>query len=156
MMMMKLHRLAWKPVLVGCVLGLLLLAPCQALQGQDASTAIRKVLAGQATAWNRGDLAEFMSGYKNSPDTTFIGKSVQQGWQNVLERYQKSFPNKEAMGTLDFSDIAVRMLGTDHAVVTGKFHLARTAAGGGDASGVYSLVFEKETDGWKIILDHTN
>jgi ketosteroid isomerase-like protein len=59
------------------------------------------------------------------------------------------------MGTLDFSDLTVKMLGRNYAVVTGKFHLARTAAGGGDASGVFSLIFEREPEGWRIILDHT-
>jgi ketosteroid isomerase-like protein len=40
--------------------------------------------------------------------------------------------------------------------VTGSYHLTRTAAGGGDASGIYSLVFRKTAGGWKIVLDHTN
>jgi ketosteroid isomerase-like protein len=60
------------------------------------------------------------------------------------------------MGHLDFSDLDVRMLGLEHAVVTGRFHLTRSAAGGGDASGVFSLVFEKKASEWKIILDHTS
>jgi ketosteroid isomerase-like protein len=48
------------------------------------------------------------------------------------------------------------MLGSDHAVVTGHFHLTRTQAGGGDASGIFSLVFEKKAGNWKVILDHTS
>jgi ketosteroid isomerase-like protein len=47
-------------------------------------------------------------------------------------------------------------LGANYAVVTGKFHLARTVAGGGDAQGIFSLVWEKTAEGWKIILDHTS
>jgi ketosteroid isomerase-like protein len=47
------------------------------------------------------------------------------------------------------------MLGPDHAVVVGKFHLTRNAAGGGDASGIYSLILEREPEGWRIIVDHT-
>jgi ketosteroid isomerase-like protein len=66
------------------------------------------------------------------------------------------------MGKLDFSELAVRMLGKDYAVVTGKYHLARTEGGGGEASGVFSLIFEREgkgerePDAWRIILDHTS
>jgi ketosteroid isomerase-like protein len=41
-------------------------------------------------------------------------------------------------------------------VVTGRFHLARSASAGGDAQGIFSLVFEKTSTGWKIILDHTS
>jgi ketosteroid isomerase-like protein len=97
-----------------------------------------------------------MRGYKDSPETTFIGKTVRHGWQQVLERYKTSYSTKEAMGTLEFSNLNIRMLGTEYAVATGQYHLTRTAAGGGDASGVFSLVLEKSAEGWKIILDHTS
>jgi uncharacterized protein (TIGR02246 family) len=151
---MKLAR-RWKGLLCGGVLGLLLLAPLQTVWGQDSASSIKQVLADQVVAWNRADIDAFMSSYKNSPDTTFIGKTIQHGWQQVLERYKHGYPTKEAMGTLEFDDLNVRMLGADYAVATGKFHLTRNAAGGGDASGVFSLVWEKTSEGWKIILDHT-
>jgi len=122
----------------------------------DSAVAIRQVLDDQATAWNRGDVDAFMRAYKDSPDTTFIGKSVAQGYRPILERYKKAYSSKDAMGTLDYSDLTVRELGANYAVVTGKFHLARTAAGGGDARGIFSLVWEKTPEGWKIILDHTS
>jgi uncharacterized protein (TIGR02246 family) len=118
--------------------------------------AIRQVLDDQAAAWNRGDVDTFMHAYKDSPDTTFIGKSVAQGYAPILERYKKAYSSKDAMGTLDFSDITVRGLGANYAVVTGEFHLARSAAGGGDVSGIFSLVWEKTVAGWKIILDHSS
>ena len=117
---------------------------------------VETVLLDQVDAWNRGDIEAFMHGYKNSPDTTFIGKTVEHGYQMILDRYRKAYASHEAMGTLEFSDLDVRMLGDEHAVVTGKFHLARTAAGGGEASGLFSLVFEKTPQGWRIILDHTS
>ena len=123
--------------------------------GKDA-TAIKQVLTNQQAAWNRGDIDTFMHGYKNSPETTFIGKTIAYGYQPILERYKTRYATREAMGTLDFSGITVKMLGKNYAVVTGKFHLARTAAGGGDASGIYSLIFEREPEGWRIILDHTS
>ncbi len=119
-------------------------------------SAIRQVLTDQVTAWNRGDIPGFMTGYENSPETTFIGKTVQHGWQQVLDNYRQRYPTNAAMGTLDFSELRVKMLGTGYAVVTGRFHLARTAAGGGEASGVFSLVFRKTREGWKVILDHTS
>jgi uncharacterized protein (TIGR02246 family) len=120
------------------------------------TAAIKQVLYDQEAAWNRGDIDTFMHGYKDSPDTTFIGKTISHGFQPILERYRKGYPSRAAMGTLDFSELTVRMLGSDHAVVTGRFHLGRTAEGGGDASGIFSLVFEHEADGWRIILDHTS
>jgi ketosteroid isomerase-like protein len=48
------------------------------------------------------------------------------------------------------------MLGPEYAIATGRYHLARSAAGGGDATGIFSLVWQKSADGWKIILDHTS
>jgi hypothetical protein len=95
------------------------------------TVAIQQVLDEQAAAWNAGDIPTFMRAYKDSPDTTFMGKSVEHGYAPILERYKKAYASKDAMGTLDFSEIAVRELGANYAVVTGKFHLARNAAGGG-------------------------
>jgi uncharacterized protein (TIGR02246 family) len=120
------------------------------------SAAITQVLRNQQAAWNRGDIAVFMEGYKNSPDTTFVGKTIQHGYQSILERYKRGFATREAMGTLDFSDLSVRMLGANYAVATGHYHLARSAAGGGDATGIFSLVFEREPEGWRVILDHSS
>ena len=125
------------------------------LHAEDAASAILQVLAQQQNAWNSGDIPAFMHGYADSPDTTFIGKTIEHGYAMILGRYQRNYSSREAMGVLRFSGMSVRMLGADHAVVTGHFHLTRSKAGGGDASGVYSLIFEKEAPGWRIILDHT-
>jgi uncharacterized protein (TIGR02246 family) len=136
---------------------MMLVSPgARAAAADDADAAIRQVLAHQVAAWNRGDVDGFMADYKDSPDTTFVGKSVEHGHAMILERYKKAYPSKDAMGTLEFSAIAVRKLGNNFAVVTGDYHLARSAAGGGDASGIFSLVWEKTPEGWKIILDHTS
>ena len=120
------------------------------------SVAIQRVLEDQAAAWNAGDIPTFMRAYKDSPDTTFIGKSVEHGYAPILERYKKAYASKDAMGTLDYSEITVRELDPKYAIVTGKFHLARSVAGGGDVGGIFSLVWEKTPEGWKIILDHTS
>lgn len=118
--------------------------------------AIRQVLANQQAAWNRGDIPTFMRGYDNSPETTFIGKTIAHGYQPILARYKKTYATRAAMGTLQFSDVTVKMLGPNYAVVTGRFHLTRTASAGGDASGIYSLIFARKPAGWRIILDHTS
>jgi len=140
----------------GAVVAVLLVAMAVARAQESGAAAIQRAIQEQADAWNRGDVEAFMKSYKDAPDTTFIGKTVRQGYEPILERYKKAYPNKDAMGKLDFSAIAVRSLGADYAVVTGRFHLTRNAAGGGDASGIFSLVWEKTPDGWKIILDHTS
>src|SRR5581483_298715 len=118
---------------------------------------IRKMMQDSEAAWNHGDLVAFASYYEDSPETTFMGREVVRGGVNaILERYRKSYPTPEAMGTLTFSEIQVRPLAEGLAIVTGKFALKRTAAGGGDASGRYTLVVRLTPGGWKIIHDHTS
>jgi uncharacterized protein (TIGR02246 family) len=134
---------------------LLLLFPLLAWGG-DAED-LRALLDRQAAAWNQGDLAAFMTTYEDSPDLTYTGRrGVTRGYQAVLESYKKAYSTREAMGTLKFSDIEVRTLGPGVALVLGKFDLERTAAGGGPASGRFTLVVRKTAAGWKIIHDHSS
>jgi uncharacterized protein (TIGR02246 family) len=140
--------------LVLATLFVLVLSP--ALRAQSDEDSIRKVLVDQVSAWNQGDIVNFMRGYDDSPKTTFIGKTVEHGYAKILARYQRNYASHDAMGQLAFSELDVRMLGAEHAVVTGHYHLTRTEAGGGEASGNFSLVFEKKPAGWKVILDHTS
>jgi len=118
---------------------------------------IRAMMQNSQAAWNRGDLAAFASDYEDSPDTTFIGKEVTRGGvAAILARYQSRYPNREAMGTLTFSELSVRLLAPDLVLANGKYSLQRTAAGGGDASGRFTLVIRKTSKGWKIIHDHSS
>ncbi len=117
---------------------------------------IRGVLDAQVAAWNRGDIPGFMEGYDKSESTTFVGTEVTKGHAEVLARYLKKYPTREKMGTLRFSDIEMRMLGPDYASVIGRFHLERAADAGGEASGIFTLLFHKTGQGWKVILDHTS
>jgi ketosteroid isomerase-like protein len=117
---------------------------------------IRGGMEVQVAAWNRGDIQGFMEGYENSEATTFVGSAITKGHALVLARYLKSYPTREKMGTLRFSDIEMRMLGTEYASVIGRFHLDRSSEAGGEASGIFTLLFHKTGQGWKIILDHTS
>ncbi|HEX7696271.1 MAG TPA: nuclear transport factor 2 family protein [Candidatus Acidoferrum sp.] len=124
-------------------------------KGRDGDTkAINDVLSAQQAAWNRGDVDAFLVGYWRSPELTFSGSSgVSRGWDGVLARYKKSYPNHAAMGQLEFSDLEFRFLGPDAALVLGQWHLKRES---GDIGGVFTLVWQKFPDGWKIIHDHTS
>ena len=118
------------------------------------SAAVTHVLTKQQAAWNRGDIPAFMTGYWNSPQLSFSSSSgVSRGYDAVLARYQRSYPDKTAMGHLDFSDLEAHPLGDAAAMVLGKWHLKRDS---GDIGGVFTLVFQRFPDGWKIIHDHTS
>jgi ketosteroid isomerase-like protein len=129
--------------------------------GSDEAS-IRAAIYAQAEAWNRGDIPAFMESYERSSDTTFIGSHIGKGYERILERYQKNYSTREQMGTLTFHDVEVRMLPgscgkAEFAVVTGQFHLERTQKGEATKDdGIFSLVWRKGSQGWKIVLDHTS
>lgn len=117
-------------------------------------SAIVTVLTSQQEAWNRGDVDAFMAGYWRSLKLTFSGSSgVSRGWDGVLARYKKNYPDRLAMGHLDFSDLEFRFLGVDHALVLGRWHLKREKD---EVGGVFSLVWQRFPEGWRIIHDHTS
>ena len=120
-------------------------------------TEIRTIMKDSEAAWNRGDLVAFASYYEDSPETTFMGREVVRGGTAaILERYRKSYGTPEAMGTLTFSELNVRTLAPGVALTTGKYSLKRTAAGGGDATGQFTLILRQTPSGWKIIHDHSS
>ena len=118
--------------------------------------AIRAVLSRQVVDWNRGDVRAFMEGYEKSEDLTFVGKAITRGHGNVLANYLKKYPSKEKMGQLHFEIEEVRLLGIGYASVVGRWKLTRAIASGGEAGGLFSLVFRKSPAGWRIIQDHTS
>jgi uncharacterized protein (TIGR02246 family) len=148
------------------LLTLVMILAVTGLRAQDANpdeVAIRAVMSEQQDAWNRGDVIGFMKGYEDSPDTAFVGPaSVGKGFQPILENYKKSYATAAQMGTLTFSHLDVRLLpgscgAAEYAVVTGNFHLDRTQKGVATKDdGIFSLVWHKGPQGWKILLDHTS
>jgi ketosteroid isomerase-like protein len=116
---------------------------------------IIKVLIAQENAWNKGDLAGFASSFKDSPDTLVITHTVSRGFTGLLDEYKRDYPSKAAMGTLSYSELEVHPLDENFAVVIGKYRLERGKKDGGNAEGLFSLVFENTDNGWKIIVDHT-
>ena len=123
---------------------------------------IQNAITAQADAWNRGDIPAFMETYENSPDTTFVGVTVRKGYETILQRYRQGYTTPEQMGHLTFSNIDVRLLPSscgqpEYAVVTGNFHLDRTTHGEAKKDdGIFSLVWRRGPNGWKIVLDHTS
>jgi hypothetical protein len=126
----------------------------QADDWQGDRTAILGVLTSQQEAWNRGDVDTFLQGYWRSPELTFSGSSgIARGWDAVLARYKEHYPNREAMGKLEFFALEFRALGSGAALVLGHWHLTRQK---GDVGGVFSLVLERFPEGRRIIHDHTS
>ena len=140
---------------IGCLLILIVITATSGAQSAP-EVAIRHLLDQQVADWNRGDVQAFMKGYEESPHTTFVGQTVQYGYATILDRYRKLYQTPAAMGKLTFSNLAIRVLDANYASATGNFHLDRTPTAGGNANGIFSLLFRKHRVRWKIILDHTS
>ena len=144
---------------VAAIVFLLLFSPPGAFpqnSDQDTASGVERVLHQQADAWNRHDLEGFMAGYWNSPDLTFFsGAEVTSGWQPTLERYRKRYQGEgHEMGNLEFSDLRVQPLGPDSAFVRGLWRL--TTSDGKTPHGLFTLIFRRFPNGWKIVHDHTS
>jgi len=128
----------------------------QAFSESDTISAVKEVLLRQVDAWNRHELEGFMAGYWNSPELTFFsGTDQTSGWQPTLERYRKRYQGEgREMGKLEFSDLKIEALGPDSAFVRGQWHL--TMSDGKTPHGIFTLIFRKFPDGWKIVHDHTS
>lgn len=127
-----------------------------AADAKKQTSAIRKVLDAQVAAWNRGDIPGFMDGYVRGEKLRFAsGGTYRFGWKVTLEKYQKSYPNADAMGRLTFSDLKIQLLSPQYAEVFGRWHLKR----GGefeDISGLYTLLMQRTESGWRVLHDHTS
>ena len=137
------------------LLGILVMMDLPAGAQDPAPAAIRKVMEDQQNAWNRHDLEGFMAGYWNSPDLTFFsGARESKGWQAALDRYKQNYQGAgHEMGSLQFSNLSIEMLGPDAAFVRGEFRL--TMSDGKTPHGLFTLIFRKLPEGWRIVHDHS-
>lgn len=137
-------------VLIALSLNIYTLANAQSKE----QSAIAKVLEDQRIAWNNGDLLAYMQGYWNSDSLVFIGKrGPQYGWSKTLENYQKSYPNKSAMGELQFKLLKIELIGKKDAFVMGEWLLKREKD---QPQGYFTLRLRKMKHQWKIVSDHSS
>jgi ketosteroid isomerase-like protein len=128
---------------------------CVLPEDQDPG-AVRRLLAEQVEAWNRGDLEGFMKGYWRSDSLSFYsGGSVTRGWQTTLDRYRKRYQAEgREMGTLafDLHDVALPARGL--ALVRGGWTLKMKDS---EPHGLFTLVLRWFPDaGWRVVHDHSS
>lgn len=97
-----------------------------------------------------------MAGYWKSDDLTFYsGGNVTHGWQPTLDRYRLHYQSAGTeMGTLEFRNLRIAMLGADAAFARGEYHLAMT--NGKPHQGIFTLVLRRLPEGWRVVHDHTS
>jgi uncharacterized protein (TIGR02246 family) len=140
-------------MLVPFALLLLLVVPPE-LNASNAEAQIKTVLNTQLDAWNRGDIPTFVTTYAS--DCIFVGNDIARGRDQLLSHYEKKYPNRDAMGHLSFSALEVHLVTADVAIVTGKWHIDRSGVEPKRVGGLFSLVFHRQAQAWKIALDHSS
>lgn len=114
-----------------------------------------KIVLAQENAWNKGDLDGYLSHYKDAPDTQAVLASLVRGVDAIRSAYKQNFPNKDAMGTIEDTDLDVKALGDNYALATGKYHINRSKKSGGPIEGTFMELFEKTQAGWQIIFSQS-
>lgn len=139
-----------------CCLALLVSISVSGVQAQsNAENAIRALLDTQSHAWNAGDIESFMSKYWQNDDLQFLGSSgLTSGWDGTLARYQKRYPDKQAMGHLKFDLHRINKRSAKVYSVIGQYYLSRD--GLDDLSGYFLLIVQKIKGKWLIVADSTH
>lgn len=121
----------------------------------DESKDIEAILQAQASAWNEGDIEAYMKrGYWQNDSLVFIGsKGRTYGFDATLNNYKRSYPDKEHMGTLHFTDLQYKRLSTEYYWVLGQWHLSGTPM---TLDGNFTLLFKKIDGEWCIVADHSS
>lgn len=142
----------------------LLLCACAPVRGidrtvpaaADADAARREalaLLAHGAGAWNRGDLADFVSDY--APSATFVTpQRVLHGVDEIRARYAPRFAPGGVRDSLSFQALEVDLLAPDALNAVAFYVLQR-----GDsvtARGPTSLVLRRIGGRWLIVHDHSS
>jgi len=135
------------------IIPILLLIMTSCSKNPSSQKEILTVMDMQEKAWSDGDIDAFMQGYWQSDSLMFVGKNgIQYGWQTTLDNYKKSYPDKAAMGKLEFEVIKLEV-NENTAYMLGKWSLIRKED---NPNGYFTLYWKKINDNWKITIDHTS
>lgn len=122
---------------------------------ENAEFEVRRLLDEQDAAWNRADIDTAMGYYWKSGGLTYAGPDgVTRGWQGLLERYERIYPDTKAKGQVTYSDLEVSLLAPDAALVLSRWRLDRDA--GDPLTGVFTFVLRKFPEGWRVVHDHSS
>ncbi len=131
------------------------LVSCQQNSNKESvKQEIISILMEQQNSWNEGSIEEYMQGYAKSDSLRFAsGGNVTHGWQTTFDRYLKGYPDKSIMGQLTFSEIDIKLISNTSALAFGKWELEREQD---HPWGLFTLLFQKTSEGWRIVHDHTS
>lgn len=137
---------------VGCTQSVKLGEP---IEPAELQAAVDHLLTRSEQAWNAGDLEGFVGWYKRGPETTFLGSSgLTHGWDAIRNRYAGRFEPDAARDSLRFEDLETRPLAPGLGLATARYVLFQDDSV--TATGVFTLIVERTSEGWRIIHDQSN
>jgi uncharacterized protein (TIGR02246 family) len=121
----------------------------------DPAPEIRALLEESARGWNAGDLDAFLVTYARDSATTFLTvNGITRGFDAIRARYAARFVPGAIRDSLRFTELDVRALTPDWALVTARYVLERQDSI--TATGPFTVVMRRESAGWRMIHDHTS
>ena len=149
-----------KKALAFCLAALTLAAAAGTSQGkpstagrESAESQIRAVLDSTAEGWNRGDLARYLAAYTETA-TEMLSDGPRGGVEAIEQTMRNGFwKTGRPLQQLRYEHVVVRMLGREHALVTGQYVL--TGGGRPDRTGWFTTVWMRTRQGWRMIHDHS-
>lgn len=127
--------------------------PAAAQRTVDEPAAIRAELQRTADGWNAGNLDAYLASYDDSivsrgRDGFVRGKAA------AAEVMKNGFwKTGKPLQKLRYENLDIRMLGRDHALMTGQFVLS--GAERPEQTGWFTTVWKKTPAGWRMIHDHS-
>lgn len=136
------------------ILMILSLFSCENRDSKNDVSEILTVIQEQQHQWNLGNIDGFMKGYWESEVLKFVTKNgVKKGYKTVTQSYKSHYKSKLEMGQLNFSNIEIEPVDDTKNIynATGKWEIK----GEQPLNGVFSLIFKRIDNNWKITIDHT-
>lgn len=120
---------------------ILIFAGCVSFSDEEIQKDISEVLLTQQKEWNSGNIDGYMAYYWHSDSLRFASEgTVTYGWEPALNRYKKAYADSLSMGKLKFSDISIKVINDQNALVFGKWELNRIED---HPWGLFTLHFKK-------------
>jgi uncharacterized protein (TIGR02246 family) len=120
---------------------------------ENDAAAIRAVLDSTAAGWNRGDLSRYLWAYVDSA-TAMGANGPERGVGAIEGQMRRGFwRTGRPVQTLHYEHVEVRMLGDQHALVTGQYVL--TGGGQPQRTGWFTTVWMRTPAGWRMMHDHS-
>lgn len=114
---------------------------------------IKEVMDKQSVDWSNGDIDGFMEGYWKDDKLRFVGsKGITYGWDQTKANYKRGYPDKSAMGKLEFETKDIDVLSKEAAILLGSYTLYRTQD---TLSGNFTLTWKQIDNKWLIVSDMT-